>query len=154
MYRLIYISRFRPRTLQSSASDCTGEIARHARARNDELDLTGALIGTKNHFAQILEGEEVTVRSMMARICADRRHDLVKVISEGRVVARAFRDWSMACVAGSAALEQCIKTSLTRSGPHAEQDAILASLVMQYSKSRRSLSRLQTVREQAHLPLV
>lgn len=148
MYRLIYISRYRPRTLQSSASDCAVAIARQARNRNRELDLTGALIGTENHFAQILEGEEVAIRNMMRRIGTDRRHDLVRVVSEGSVGQRIFSDWSMACIPGTTSLDQSIGAALPDFGQDAARDSLVAGLILQYSKSRRSLSRLRAVREQ------
>ena len=47
-------------------------------------------------FAQVIEGPEWQLRLLMKRICADRRHHSLKVVTDGPITARRYPDWSMA----------------------------------------------------------
>lgn len=67
-----------------------------ARSRNATLDVTGALIFTEMHFAQILEGSAAAVEELMVSIRADRRHREVSTVSVIETPQRRFPDWSMA----------------------------------------------------------
>jgi hypothetical protein len=58
--------------------------------------ITGILTLHRGRFAQVLEGPETALRTLMARIVADPRHHTVKVISDGPIVKRRYADWSMA----------------------------------------------------------
>lgn len=67
-----------------------------ARSRNAALDVTGALIFTETHFAQILEGAAAAVEELMVSIRADRRHRAVNTVSVIETPQRRFAGWSMA----------------------------------------------------------
>ena len=73
-------------------------ILRTARARNASLGITGALMLYDNWFAQVLEGPEGAVKSLFARIEADKRHNSVEVLEQGPADKRAFERWAMAHV--------------------------------------------------------
>ena len=73
-------------------------ILRTARARNASLGITGALMLYDNWFAQVLEGPEGAVKSLFARIEADKRHNGVEVLEQGPADKRAFERWAMAHV--------------------------------------------------------
>lgn len=72
------------------------ELVGVARSRNATLDVTGALIFTETHFAQILEGSAAAVEELMVSIRADRRHREVNTVSVIETPQRRFADWSMA----------------------------------------------------------
>jgi hypothetical protein len=67
-----------------------------ARARNERLSVTGALLYTEEHFAQILEGPAAAVAELMEHIAADPRHTRLKVIWTDEPAGRSFADWSLA----------------------------------------------------------
>ncbi|HXA38864.1 MAG TPA: BLUF domain-containing protein [Phenylobacterium sp.] len=71
-------------------------ITRVARARNAALDLTGALISSDEHFAQVLEGPAAAVDAVMASIFRDPRHWRVTVLEEAARGERRFPQWSLA----------------------------------------------------------
>ena len=60
--------------------------------------MTGALVITEDAFAQVLEGEEATVRGLYESISQDPRHDSVALLGEETVDGRTFGRWAMARV--------------------------------------------------------
>jgi hypothetical protein len=116
VYFLLYVSRSLLRLPEE-----VGEVDRIvavARRENERLGVTGALVFTRAHFAQVLEGEEKAVETLMRRIRRDRRHDSVTVVSEGQRDGRLFPQWSMAYSGGSLYVDRHIKPLLA---PGAEQ---------------------------------
>jgi hypothetical protein len=67
-----------------------------ARTYNAQQQLTGLLLYSEGRFVQLLEGEEMVVRELYARIQADPRHTQVVTVSEGPGPQRWFADWHMA----------------------------------------------------------
>lgn len=90
LHQLFYVSRVQaqPHELQA--------LIEHARRHNAGCGLTGALLFTGGHFAQVLEGPEATVKGLMGRIGRDRRHDRVRVLLERSRPHRRFGPWRMA----------------------------------------------------------
>lgn len=92
-YSLLYVSKT---LLQFPAGGAeVAKIVEGSLARNANLGVTGALISTGQHFAQVLEGKQAAVDELMASISTDPRHMKVKII---RVVEedRRFPDWALA----------------------------------------------------------
>jgi Sensors of blue-light using FAD len=107
-----HFPRHRRRTYISSMSDlqcllymstasremAPGEIdgmLQRARARNESLGITGALLHYGGRFVQVLEGEPAAVERCFERISADNRHGDIQRIYSGPVAAPSFPDWSM-----------------------------------------------------------
>jgi hypothetical protein len=67
-----------------------------ATARNADLGLTGALLFTGAHFAQVLEGDDTAIAMMMEVLNHDPRHDHLLIIRQGTIAKRRFGDWRMA----------------------------------------------------------
>jgi hypothetical protein len=109
-----------------------GKLFTHARSNNKKSGITGALLLSGPWYVQTLEGDEVLVRSLFARIERDPRHDAVTVLEAGLVDGRAFPRWSMARVSddGSApdtyliAHETSIAPASSR-GTTVQQEAVL-----------------------------
>jgi hypothetical protein len=79
-----------------------------ARSRNAALDVTGALVFTRLHFAQILEGSAAAVDELMRSIEADPRHTDVDVVDVRDSSGRHFAGWSLAYTGFSTRIDQPI----------------------------------------------
>jgi len=91
---LLYVSegRLNPDTVEADV----GAIVARAVRYNPAHGLTGALLFTGVHFAQLLEGSSRDVDTLMLAICDDDRHANVVVVDRQNLDARRFPDWSMA----------------------------------------------------------
>jgi hypothetical protein len=65
---------------------------------NRRRDITGMLAQSTGHFAQVLEGRDDAIDTLMARIQADARHRSVHVAFRRTVERRAFDRWAMGFV--------------------------------------------------------
>ena len=91
---LLYVSR-----ITITANERESEINRIvslARERNSLRRLTGALLSTHTHFAQILEGEAEAVNLLIGALRSDPRHDQLQIVDWESIAARRFTGWSMA----------------------------------------------------------
>ncbi len=69
-----------------------------AQVNNRRLDVTGMLVRSDGHFAQVLEGRSDVIRALMGRIAADPRHRAVRRVFEDSIERRQFARWSMGLV--------------------------------------------------------
>ena len=72
------------------------EIVAHAHERNPAICVTGALLFTGTHFAQVLEGKTHVVEDLIAKMRQDPRHFDLQVVNRSPLPARRFANWSMA----------------------------------------------------------
>lgn len=89
---VFYVSRSRADPLE------VARILESARRHNELRQVTGALLFTGGHFAQVLEGSAPALVDTMAAITADDRHEGVKRLVEGNIAQRRFEGWTMAFV--------------------------------------------------------
>lgn len=94
MERLIYVS-------ESKLKDCDADavivrIVAESQKRNAELNLTGALIFTGTHFAQVLEGCQKSIDELMSSLYHDNRHEAVWIVDRSPITTRQFSTWAMA----------------------------------------------------------
>ncbi|NCG18889.1 MAG: hypothetical protein GWP91_07750 [Rhodobacterales bacterium] len=89
--RIMYISRARHRMTKGELVD----LLAGARIRNEKSGITGLLVYDAGYFAQVLEGPESSIESLLANIAKDPRHDEYSLVSEGLVDERYFEGWSM-----------------------------------------------------------
>lgn len=92
LHQVFYISRSRSMPAQVE------EILSVSRQQNQLRQVTGALLFTGGHFAQLLEGSAQALADTMAAIDADPRHDTVTRLIEGAIPRRRFEAWSMAFI--------------------------------------------------------
>lgn len=104
IYNLVYSSTARLCEGHEIDLAMVDDILAKARARNAEVDVTGALLFTEGRFVQVLEGERDKVRAIFARIACDDRHSDVTVLSSQFADRRRFKQWSMAFVGDGVAL--------------------------------------------------
>lgn len=131
LHHLIYLSTptvpFTPTQLQ--------ELLRECRVNNTNRALTGVLFYGKQHFMQLIEGEEADVCALYERLQHDPRHHNLIKIADKPIQARAFADWSMAFQRlDTAAAEpglQNLETVLLNLPGLAAADALLLETVRQ-----------------------
>lgn len=96
MFSLLYVSKsLLTRRREQEEVDA---IVDAAIVFNLSLGMTGALVLACGRFAQVLEGPQGEVRSLMARIAVDQRHTQVRVIRTAFQSERAFPNWGMAAI--------------------------------------------------------
>lgn len=83
-----------------------------ARARNESLGITGALLHYGGRFVQVLEGEPAAVEQCFQRISADIRHGEITRIYSGPLAAPSFPDWSMRYVVSSGPPDRAVAAFL------------------------------------------
>ncbi len=66
-----------------------------SRRNNRRADITGCLLFSGRHFAQILEGEEAAVSELMNRVQADPRHSDMTIAFQNQIDRRRYQEWSM-----------------------------------------------------------
>ncbi len=66
-----------------------------SQAKNARLGVTGMLFYFSGKFIQLIEGDEVTVKSLAKTIAQDSRHEYFMILKEGPIEKRFFEDWSM-----------------------------------------------------------
>jgi hypothetical protein len=71
-------------------------LLQQARRRNTEVGVTGFLLYGNNCFLQVLEGDEIAVRSLYEYIKGDARHRDVTAYADKPITQRAFAEWAMA----------------------------------------------------------
>ena len=86
MQRLLYVSE--SYISPSDTATSVSEIVKHAQNKNDEIGITGALIFTGQHFAQVLEGPVDAISILMDNICNDARHGNILIAYKDRKSTR------------------------------------------------------------------
>ncbi len=89
--QLFYVSRVRHVLSESGVR----AILDTSRRNNRRADITGCLLFSGRHFAQILEGEEAAVTEVKERVRADPRHTGMTVAFEREIDMRRYQEWSM-----------------------------------------------------------
>jgi hypothetical protein len=71
------------------------ELLLRARANNERLGVTGALLYAHGSYFQVLEGRPSVVDALFAKIALDPRHERAATIIREPIARRTFGDWSM-----------------------------------------------------------
>jgi hypothetical protein len=66
-----------------------------SRGRNARHGITGILIYDRGYFAQVIEGPEEAIDSLLANIAKDPRHKDYFLVSAGEATERYFAGWDM-----------------------------------------------------------
>lgn len=108
-FRLVYRSHSRvPSDRRQAALAAIFDVA---RANNQELQVTGALLVTDHYFVQTLEGDEDRVRALFDRIRRDERHEEIMLVAEEAGVERVFGQWAMARVSAAGGPDIPLRTT-------------------------------------------
>ena len=93
MLSLTYVSL--PTPWQKNRGEILEDIRAVSLARNSQLDITGLLIATISHFAQVLEGPDGAVDDVLASISADPRHCQIVMVQRIPIEIRQFPLWQL-----------------------------------------------------------
>ena len=89
---LLYVSDLAPDTSISAIA----AIAREARFRNAEDDLTGLLTFDGARFCQLVEGPVIKLSSLLERLRRDTRHQDMEILNLDRLEGdRLFSNWRL-----------------------------------------------------------
>lgn len=127
-HSLLYVS-----TQAFAPDDADATIARivaGSRRRNAMLGVTGALIATAGHFAQVIEGPMEATTALFSTIRYDPRHRDVTVLMVETLAGRRFGGWSLAYQGLAPYLEHIVAPLIT-SKSAAERDGHRLIGVMQ-----------------------
>ncbi|OYU34974.1 BLUF domain-containing protein [Novosphingobium sp. PASSN1] len=72
------------------------EICASSVDRNARVGISSIVTVHRGRFAQVLEGPEDAVRTVLRRIMGDSRHHSLVVLADVPIVARRYDSWSMA----------------------------------------------------------
>ncbi len=132
MHSLLYVSQ-RTQPLWSGSADIDAIVA-VSRLRNARLKVTGALVATPTHFAQMLEGSKTAIAALMASIEADPRHSAISRIDFAPKPRRDLSRWSLAYSGDSTYVSCMVADAVKASGfelkDHAEN---IRSLMLMFA---------------------
>ncbi len=131
---VIYISTS---TLDEAVAEAEARaIVSTSVVKNRQLRLTGALLFTGRHFAQVLEGCDPALDSLLAKLAKDPRHDNIMVAQRAPIAERRFPNWSMAYFGPSLFVERQISRlqNASSSSEHNRATACLSELLFDFAK--------------------
>lgn len=94
MISLVYVSQSRIDPADRARS--MNDILTISLARNTMLGITGLLIASPDHFAQLMEGPACSVAAVMSSIMADSRHTACRIIRQPRITKTICPHWRIA----------------------------------------------------------
>jgi hypothetical protein len=121
---LLYVSR------RLATDEDVRAIVEASLSRNRSLGVTGALMATKLHFAQYLEGAPGAVRDLMTSIRADGRHTDVTVFLDAGLERRRFQNWWLAYAGASSYVDQHLSRLIRKVSPETTIQQIQVVLTM------------------------
>ncbi|HEX7783148.1 MAG TPA: BLUF domain-containing protein [Sphingobium sp.] len=83
-----------------------------SRARNPQLDVTGALLFSGTRFVQFLEGPLESISALQASIKRDSRHQDIVTLSVRVLGSRIFGGWALAYQGESAFVEKVLDKAM------------------------------------------
>jgi len=95
LIRLVYLSKNLIEGDEGAQNAEADKILVSARANNQRVGVTGALVFNDRYFAQALEGPSSVVEATYLKIEMDPRHGHIAVLEKRELQQRAFADWSM-----------------------------------------------------------
>ncbi len=90
-YEIVYTST----AVKDMTSAELDELLRQSRNYNAAHSISGCLIYGDRQFLQLIEGPEIAVKALYAKICKDPRHTHPSVTWEGPTDVASFSGWRM-----------------------------------------------------------
>ncbi len=106
--RTLYVSRVSAPAALALASTVQ-DVLNASRVNNARASVTGMLLTFNGYFVQALEGADHAVRTTLARVALDPRHEDLHVLGTDFCSARAFGRWAMCANDLSCADDQILK---------------------------------------------
>lgn len=90
-HQLIYVSQPTIEFVDEALLD----ILKIAQIENHKQRISGLMVYHNGKFMQLLEGDEINVKNLFAKIQRDTRHTDIKVLLERDSAKRCFSTWAM-----------------------------------------------------------
>lgn len=103
---------------------------------NSRKGISGLLIYTGNHFAQVIEGPEPAIGEVMERIAQDPRHTRMRRLAVKPVTTRSFGGWAMKMVMAPEIDDQLYRLVIAQE-PSLAQTARLFELIRNFAEPQR-----------------
>lgn len=116
-----------------------------SRRNNPAAGITGGLIFTELHFAQVLEGQNNALDALLARIASDPRHDMMAIVERRPIEGRRFGHWAMAYSGPSFYIDRHVRPLIDAHRDGAPTDAAAAYL----AELARQFVALRTASEES-----
>lgn len=119
-------------------------ILKEARDFNHRYQVTGVLYFADGYFFQCLEGECLTLKSLLLeRLSKDPRHHDIKLFETKEIEYPSFPDWSMKYISKRSQIQQfCQDMGFNDFNPFAFQqhhvDALLEKLSLEQAEEQKS----------------
>lgn len=113
------------------APETVDAIVATSRARNAELDVTGALLFSGTRFVQFLEGPIDSIAALQSSIRSDHRHSEVRTMSVRMSSKRLFADWTLAYNGASPFVERVLDQAIAQHGDGSRDGADGLVLLLQ-----------------------
>lgn len=128
----IYVSH--SRLAVAEANNQVTDIVQISRIRNNQLNVTGALIFTGRRFGQLIEGPPASIASLKSSIISDPRHDKVTTIFAGARARRQFAGWSLVYSGGSRYMAKLLNdVALEQSGQSKEVENVIFRIFEEFA---------------------
>lgn len=86
---------YRSRATTQCPSQAEKDILRSSKLHNPNMDVTGYLVRTPEHYVQVLEGPADVLDDLLDIIRRDERHHDFEMLRDIEVSQRSFGNWSM-----------------------------------------------------------
>ena len=116
-------------------AEAVRRIVETSKAKNPLVGLTGALLCTGSHFAQVLEGKAAAIDALMVRVRSDPRHEDLIVVQYGPIARRQFANWALAYCGPSQFVSNHVTRLLDNSSSFDRRRAArwLSDLIVEFS---------------------
>ncbi len=129
--QVFYVSRFTQADIRR-----VRDIHSTSQRNNERLGLTGVLLFTGNHFAQLLEGPPEAMRQVMWCISQDTRHTCMRTLFTKPLQAHSMAGWSMRLLE-SRETDRMVSELVEAAQPPIGTATELLSLMRQLATQRR-----------------
>lgn len=89
--RIVYLSR----AVNPLAYAELSTLVERCRVKNEAAGISGLLLHSAGNFIQVLEGEEIVITSLYAKIISDDRHSDLRMLFHRPAASRLFPEWGM-----------------------------------------------------------
>ena len=142
MYQFCYASK--STSPKTDLLEDLANILKEARDFNYQHQVTGVLYFADGYFFQCLEGECLTLKSLLVeRLNKDPRHHDIKLFETKEIEYPSFPDWSMKYISKRSQIQQfCQDMGFNDFNPFAFQqhhvDALLEQLSLEQAEEQKS----------------
>ena len=124
VFRLLYVS-----TALVPPDQVAHAIFDVSRRDNLAAGITGCLLYTRQNYAQVLEGDEEAVTTLIGRIASDPRHHQLHIVAARRCEDRSYGKWAMGRASGTHLQRFVWEIAQGRSQSSVIETELLAALV-------------------------